>query len=338
MAPLNGFSVNVGQSFAIRVLGANCASPAGLANVSVDVNGTPVTMAAASPDNGRYTGTFTPAAAGPLTVTATVTIGGNSDVQTVTGTATSNQNYVCQNITDPWIDATGGTVLPLHVDAGFTTVALPFSFTYYGQVHTQAFVSSNGFLVLGSSSGPAANFNGSIPSSALPNGVVAPFWDNLNPAAGGSIYSSVTGVAPNRALHLEWFDVPHAENVGGAATFEVSLYETTNEIRFRYLDTDFGNATLNAGRSATSGVENHSGTAGTQYSQNQAVLTNGKAISCSQGGRRRRHHHHRHHRRLRHRLRHRHRRHHRRHRRRRRRHLRPAASWRGGLRLGRSSR
>ena len=64
MAPLNGFSVNVGQSFAIRVLGADCASPAGLANVSVDVNGTPVTMAAASPDNGRYTGTFTPAAAG----------------------------------------------------------------------------------------------------------------------------------------------------------------------------------------------------------------------------------------------------------------------------------
>ena len=77
MAPLNGFSVNVGQSFAIRVLGADCASPAGLANVSV-MNGTPVTMAAASPDNGRYTGTFTPAAAGLLTVTATVTIGGNS--------------------------------------------------------------------------------------------------------------------------------------------------------------------------------------------------------------------------------------------------------------------
>ena len=118
---------------------------------------------------------------------------------------------------------------------------------------------------------------------------------------------------------------------GGAGTLEVSLYETTNEIRFRYLDTDFGNATFNAGRSATSGVENQTGTQGTQYSRNQAVLTNGKAISCSQGApppasphHHDRRHHHRHHPASR-------RRHHRRHRRlsatrRRHRHHRPALS------------
>ena len=38
--------------------------PAGIGNVSVTVNGAPVTMTAASPDNGRYTGTFTPSPAG----------------------------------------------------------------------------------------------------------------------------------------------------------------------------------------------------------------------------------------------------------------------------------
>jgi hypothetical protein len=81
-------------------------------------------------------------------------------------------------------------------------------------------------------------------------------------------------------LTIEWFNVPHFSNVG-AGTVEVSLYETTNEIRFRYLDTDFGNPTFNAGGSATAGVENQTGTDGTQYSRNQALLTNGKAIRCT---------------------------------------------------------
>ena len=111
-------------------------------------------MTAASPDNGRYTGTFTPSSAGPLTVNATVTIGGNTDVQTATGTATGGggggDDYVCQDVSDPWVDATGGTQLPLSVDDGFTPVNLPFSFSYFGQAHTQVFVSTNGFLTLGS--------------------------------------------------------------------------------------------------------------------------------------------------------------------------------------------
>jgi subtilisin family serine protease len=283
LSPLSGFSVNVGQPLAIRVLGANCASPAGLANVSVTVNGTPVALSAASPDNGRYTGTFTPGSAGPLTVTATVTIGGSSDVRTATGSASTNQNYICVDISDGWVDATGGTQLPLATDDAFTTVTLPFSFSYYGQGHTQAFVSTNGYITLGSGTGANNPNNPVIPGAANPNGVIAPFWDDLNPGAGGAVYTAVTGSAPNRVFHVEWFDVPHFRNVGDA-TLELSLYETTNEIRFRYLDTDFGNPTFNAGRSATAGVENQGGTLGTQYSRNTAVLTNGKAISCSQGG------------------------------------------------------
>ncbi len=285
LAPFNGFSVNTGQPLAIRLLGANCASPAGLANVSVNVNGTPVTMSAASPDSGRYTGTFTPGAAGPLTVTATVTIGGTSDVRTVTGSATGGGGgggYTCADVGDPWVDATGGTQLPLSVDDGFTAVTLPFSFSHFGQSHTQAFVSTNGFLTLGSSSGANAASNPVIPAAAAPNGVIAPFWDDLSLASSGAVYTLTTGTAPNRVFHVEWLNVPHFVNVG-AATFEVSLYETSNEIRFRYLDTVFGNVAWDAGRSATAGVESQNGTQGTQYSRNQALLTAGKAISCSQG-------------------------------------------------------
>ena len=289
LSPLNGFSVNTGQSFGIRVLGANCATPAGIGNVSVTVNGTPVTMTAASPDNGRYTGTFTPSSAGPLTVT------GHGDdrrdhgrAARSTGTATGgggggDDDYVCQDVSDPVGRRDRRHAAPVDVDDGFTTVNLPFPFTYFGQAHTQAFVSSNGFLTLGSSAGvERRRSNPVIPTAATPNGVIAPFWDDLNPGVGGAVYSSVTGSAPNRAVHFEWFNVPHFTNVG-AATLEVSLYETTNEIRFRYLDTEFGNIAFNAGRSATAGVENQTGSEGTQYSRNAALLTNGKAISCTQG-------------------------------------------------------
>ncbi len=214
-----------------------------------------------------------------------MTIGGNTDVRTATGTATGGGgggSYTCVDISDPWVDATGGTLLPLTSDDAFTTVNLPFAFSFHGQSHSQAFVSTNGFLTLGSSGGANVPNNPVIPSTAAPNGVIAPFWDDLNPGAGGAVYSSVTGTAPNRAVHIEWFNVPHFTNVG-AATLEVSLYETSNEIRFRYLDTDFGNPAFNAGASATVGVESQNGTQGTQYSRNSAVLTNGKAIRCSQG-------------------------------------------------------
>ena len=284
LTPLNGFSVMTGQPVAIRMFGANCASPAGLGNVSVNVNGTPVTMTAANPDNGRYSGTYTPTSGGPLVVTATVTINGSSDVATATGTASGGNSgpYTCQDVSDGFIDATGGTLLPLSVDDGFTPVNLPFSFPYFSSTHTQAFVSSNGFLTLGSSSGANIPNNVTIPTAGNPNGVVAPFWDDLNPKLGGGVYSLVTGSAPNRIYTVEWFNVPHFNNVG-AGTFEASLYETSGLIRFRYLDTDFGNATFNAGASATAGVESQNGTLGTKYSFNQAVLTNGKAISCSQG-------------------------------------------------------
>jgi hypothetical protein len=75
---------------------------------------------------------------------------------------------------------------------------------------------------------------------------------------------------------IEWYNRPHFSNVG-AATFEVILYEGSNEIKFQYLDTDFGNAAYDFGATATSGL-NKDGTTALQYSYNQAVLTNNKAI------------------------------------------------------------
>jgi subtilisin family serine protease len=282
-SPTQGFVVGVGDALPIAVLGASCASPAGLGNVTVTVNGSPLTLTAASPDRGLYTGSYTPGADGSLSITATVTSGGETATQTVTGTAFLS--YTCRDVPLEWVDVTPGTRLvgASGGDDVFSTLSIGFPVTYFGQTYTFAYVSSNGFLALGSNAGATAHLNGPLPSTAMPNGVIAPFWDDLNPGAGGGVYVGLTGAAPNRTLHVEWHNVPHFTFSGsGTVTFELSLKEN-GDVRFQYLDTDFGNPNWNAGASATAGIERPDGVIARELSFNQPQLTNGRAVSCAYG-------------------------------------------------------
>jgi len=159
-----------------------------------------------------------------------------------------------------------------------------FPFPFYGQNHSTAYISSNGFLALGSSAGASAFSNAPIPSTAVPNGVVAPFWDDLFPGSAGSVHAGSAGSPGSRVLYVEWFNVPHFSLSGsGTATFEVALHEATGEIRFQWLDTDLGNADWNLGASATAGVERQDGVVGRQLSFNQPSLTSPRAVSCTFG-------------------------------------------------------
>jgi subtilisin family serine protease len=282
-APTDGFVAGVGDVIPIKVLGANCAVPAGAGNVTATVNGTPVTLSAASPDTGRYTGSYTVTGAGSLTIAATVTVGGSTDTEAASGNAFPN--YTCQDVSFSWVDVTG--VPPLSGadgDDAFSTLNIGFSIPFFGQNYSTAYISSNGFLTLGSSAGATAFANAAIPTAAVPNGVIAPFWDDLYPGATGSVHAGVAGSAGSRVLHVEWFNVPHFSLSGsGTATFEVALHEATGEIRYQWLDTDFGNPSWNQGASATAGVERTDGVVGRQVSFNQPLLTNGRAVSCTFG-------------------------------------------------------
>jgi subtilisin family serine protease len=282
-SPADGFVVGVGDALPIRVVGASCATPAGLANVTVTVNGTPVSLSAASPDSGLYTGSYTVAGEGALTVTATVSVGGTTDTKAVNGNAF--RSYTCQDVPLSWVDVT--VVPPLSGADGddtFSTLNIGFPFTFFGQTHTQTFVSSNGFLALGSSAGATAFLNSAIPSTSVPNGLIAPFWDDLFPGSTGSVHAGVAGSPGSRVLYVEWFNVPHFSLSGsGTATFEVALYEATGEVRMQWLDTDLGNPTWNLGASATAGVERQDGVVGRQVSFDQPLLTSGRAVSCTFG-------------------------------------------------------
>lgn len=174
-----------------------------------------------------------------------------------------------------FIDATTGTDLGLACDDCGATIPIGFTFDFYGRKHDQLTVSSNGYLTFGG--GPASLPVGSCPPRTHPpNSTIAVFWDDLNPAAGGAIYSLLEGTAPFRRLTIQWDQVPLWPAVD-AATFEVTLFESTDQIVMQYQDVDFGGTGSDFGGTAIAGVESGNGANGTALVCDSAALANGQA-------------------------------------------------------------
>jgi hypothetical protein len=245
-APSAGFEVVVGESSPIAAISTTCANVAG-ATATATVNGRSVALT--NRGDGLYTGSYVPSAVGSVTVTVTASSGGQTTTRTVSGTAVKNYRFVDDKYTGI---VAGGTRLTLGDDTA-ATVTLPFSFSLYEQSFTSVKVSSNGYLVFGASAATRP-FNVSIPDSTAPNGFVAPYWDDLDPSAGGAVWHSTEGAAPNRKFVVSWIDVPQFRGNNGV-TFQVILEEATGDAVFQYADSSFGDASLDHGASATVGVE-----------------------------------------------------------------------------------
>ena len=276
VTPHDGDTTGVNQTVHVDLLAGDCGSA--ITSMTLTANGSPVSLTNAG--GGEWTGDYTPTSTGTVTFHAFASDGSATDTQDAVVSVA--QNYTCTPATYAPIDATLGTNLNLPFDDSYTTVALPFTFSLYGQAQSQITVSTNGFVNFGSTGGSSQYANSGLPNSALPNSAIYPFWDDLYLVTTGAVYSRTTGSAPNQTFTIEWAGVPHFGGGPGTVTFEVNLHETTNTIDFQYVDTDFGDPSLNNGASATSGVENASGSLGLQNSFNQATLTSGSAFACQQ--------------------------------------------------------
>ena len=189
--------------------------------------------------------------------------------------------YACSPAPYQWVSPTLVNVA-LGDDAQFI-VSLPFAFPFYGNSATSAVVGSNGFMRL--DGGAATQFgNATIPSTTEPNGYIAPFWDDLNPGAGGTVGTGTLGSTGSRQFVVSWQNVAHFSVAGSALTFQVVLEESTGDFLLNYQDAIAGSATYDAGANATVGVENPQGTAGTLISFNTASLANGTSYRCSTRG------------------------------------------------------
>jgi hypothetical protein len=171
-----------------------------------------------------------------------------------------------------WEEISGsGTALTLGGDSYEYPVSIGFSFDFYGVSYTELSVCSDGGLTFGDW---GLNFiNQPLPDGTEP--FIAVYWDDLTPPA-GSIYYETLGSAPNRTFVVEWDGVA-SWSVGGDATFEIILYEGTNNILMQYDDTIFGSVSFDEGASSTVGIQQDDSNA-LQYSYNEAVITTPLAI------------------------------------------------------------
>ena len=134
-------------------------------------------------------------------------------------------------------------------------------FVYAGETFTSIGIVSNGYGVVGGGTGADVDFiNQDLPDPALPNNVLAPFWTDLNPAAGGALRAASLTDGVNSWIVLDWEGVPEFSN-GTPANFQIWIgVNGTEDISYTYGDVGDGD-----GGFLTVGAENAFGNRGNNW-------------------------------------------------------------------------
>ena len=172
----------------------------------------------------------------------------------------------------PSVDTPAGGYLPLSLfgiapisgvgDDTVTNFNVP-TFSYGSESYSRLGVASNGYLIVGGSSANAdvTPFPQHFPNAARPNNVIAPFWTDLNPGAGGAIRIGVLSDGVHRWIVVDWNSVKNFSNAT-TQTFEVWL-QTGSTPASEQISIEY--ATIGAGDPGTGvnwGAENRDGTSG----------------------------------------------------------------------------
>jgi uncharacterized repeat protein (TIGR01451 family) len=211
-------------------------------------------------------GLFYNAASTSLTATRTLTAF-QGDVITTTGAPSyyelSAPGHGGQNICQAYF--------PQCDDNAITLGGSMLAFRYLGVDYTTITLDSNGFVIPGSAGTTADNQNQDLPDTAAPNGVIAPFWDDLDlngsdpvDMGGGDWYYGVVQEAANLYLVVEWHNAQKKHDASRSYSFQVWIQQHTEHITFAY---DHLTGTTS---SATIGFENSNGTLGYSYLFNGA--------------------------------------------------------------------
>jgi hypothetical protein len=172
-----------------------------------------------------------------------------------------------------WLDATIWNTFTLD-DDGETNLNLPFPFTFYRQSFSNIRIGNNGAVLFGNTEAEIPYSNTLLSATSLAY-TAAPFWDDIDNKT-GSLAHQTFGQSPNRMFVLEWFNRPHYNGIGNA-TFEMVLYEGSNNLKFQYADILFDDPDFDYGASATIGIRRDN-LAYLQYSAFEPALKNKQAI------------------------------------------------------------
>ncbi len=168
-------------------------------------------------------------------------------------------------------------------DGAWGAFPIGFSFDFFGNTYTDFYVTSNGLVMFGSSS--TQYINRTIPTGNTPNNYIAPFWDDIVIHSSGDIMYQTIGTAPNRKLVVQFTNMSFWNSPILLGTFQVILYEGSNNIQTQYRSIVDLTSDRASGNSATIGLENVDGTAGVLASFGTAgYIQSEKAILYTPGG------------------------------------------------------
>ncbi len=231
---------------------------AGVGPVTVNYN---VADACSGGGNSDYTDTITVTSGMPdLTCqNATVTLNGSGNASVVWQDVVANGmigGYAHTLFGGNNLETMTGSDIGLGDDAITGAIPIGFDFNFYGNTYSNIYVCSNGFVTFDSNAGMTAAQSRTpqtVPNPTLPNNIVALFWGDLDPSAGGTIKVQTFGSAPNRKFVVEFLNVRYwnqTESVSG----QLKLYEGSNLVEIHFIDVDLGN------QNKTMGIENSDGT------------------------------------------------------------------------------
>lgn len=159
--------------------------------------------------------------------------------------------------------AGSGTAITTLTDNN-STVALQigFSFNFYGNIYTDFYLNSNGFISFGSGSTTTSI---TIPSTSNPNNIIAFAATDLNCSVGTpTINYFTTGTSPNRILIINFKNVQHKNNPANLTSVQIKLFEgSTGKIEIHSTSNEAGlNASGSSTLNRTIGIENSTGGGG----------------------------------------------------------------------------
>lgn len=170
---------------------------------------------------------------------------------------------------------TGGQKGPFNLGFDFK-----FFDTNYAGENAKVNININGALTFGSYYTAYSNVG---LASGGQNNSLFPFWDDITSYQenNSAILYSTLGTAPNRKFVVQWTNMYFYGTTIQMGTFQIILYEGSNNIQLQYRDLLGGSRAL--GDSATIGIKKDNSTY-LQYSLNTASLTQGQAIRYTHNG------------------------------------------------------
>ena len=142
-----------------------------------------------------------------------------------------------------------------------TLSSLPIPIRFYGQSYSSMQVHTNGFITFGATalSGPQARDNTVLPSSGLPNSVIAPFWDDLLVDGLADVSYAITGSEPNRVMLIDFMNLTDWSTQTARVSSQVRIYEAVGSLNSR-IEIVYGlSANWGGAIRCTVGIENASG-------------------------------------------------------------------------------